>query len=69
MIIRFLWNETIAADKLTSGFQGQLAEHADKFRTVRFWIGEVHFGRQDLHDEISTRWPPVDDVDAEILAI
>jgi hypothetical protein len=36
---------------------------------VQFWITEVRLGRQDLHDEIRTGRPPLDDLDAKILAI
>jgi hypothetical protein len=69
VIIRFLSNEGIAADEIVTRFQAQFAEHAYKLRTVRLWIGEVRFGRQDLHDEIRTGRPPLDDIDAKILAI
>jgi hypothetical protein len=43
VIIRFLSNERIAADEITTRLQAQFAEHAYKLRTVRFWIGEVRF--------------------------
>jgi hypothetical protein len=43
VIIRFLSNERIAADDITTKFQAQFAEHVYKLRTVRFWIGEVRF--------------------------
>jgi hypothetical protein len=69
VIIWFLSNEGIAADEITIRLQARFAEHAYKLRIVRFWIDEVWFGRQDLHDEIRTRRPPLDDVDAKILAI
>jgi hypothetical protein len=69
VIIRFLSNEEIAADEITTRLQAQFAEYAYKLRTVRFWIGEVRFGRQEVHDEIRTGKPPLDDVDAKILAI
>jgi hypothetical protein len=68
VIIRFLSNERIAADETTTRLRAQFAEHAYKLRTVRFWIGEVRFGRQNLHDEIRTGRLPLDDVDANILA-
>jgi hypothetical protein len=41
VIILFLSNEGIIADKITTRLQAQFAEHAYKLRTVRFWIGEV----------------------------
>jgi hypothetical protein len=69
VIIRFLSNERTTADEITTRLQIQLAEHAYKLRIVRFWIGEVRFGRQDLHDEIRTGRPPLDDIDVKILAI
>jgi transposase len=69
VIIRFLSNERIAADEITTKLQAQFAKHAYKLRTVQFWIGEVRFGRQDLHDEIRTGRPPLDDVNAKSLAI
>jgi hypothetical protein len=68
VIIRFLSNEGIAADEITTRLQAQFAEHMYKLRTGRFEIGEVRFGHQDLHDEIRTGRPPLDDVDAKILA-
>jgi hypothetical protein len=69
VIIRFISNEGIAADEITTRLQTQFSKHAYKLRTVRFWIGEVWFGRQDFHDEIRTGRPPLDDVDLKILAI
>jgi hypothetical protein len=69
MIIRFLSKEGIAADEITTRLQAQFAEHAYKLRTVRFWIGQVRFGRKDLHDEIHTGRPHLNDIDAKILAI
>jgi hypothetical protein len=38
-------------------------------RTIRFWIAEIRFDRQDLHDEIRTGRPPLDAFDYKILAI
>jgi hypothetical protein len=69
VIIWFPSNKAIAADEITTRLQTQFAEHAYKLRTVRFWIGEVRFGRQDLYDEIRTGRRPLDDVDTKILAI
>jgi hypothetical protein len=69
VIIWFLSNERIAADEIISKLQAQFAEHAYKLRTFRFWIGEVRFGRQDLHDEIRTGRPALHDLDAKILVI
>jgi hypothetical protein len=69
VIIRFLWDEGTDANQITARLQAQFDEHLYKLPTVRFWIAEVHFGRQDLHDEIRTGRPTLDDLDAKILAI
>jgi hypothetical protein len=68
VVIRFLWNYGIDAKQITARPQAQFGEHAYKLRTVGFWIAEVRFGRQDLHDEIRTRRSRIDDLDAKILA-
>jgi hypothetical protein len=67
VIIRFLSTEGIAADEITARLQAQFPGHSYKLRTVQLWIDETRFGRQDLHDEISTGRPPLDDIDAKIL--
>jgi hypothetical protein len=69
MFIQFLWNEEIDADRIRARLQAQFGQYACKFRTVRFWIAEVWFGRQDLHAEIRTGKPPLDNLDAKISAI
>jgi hypothetical protein len=69
VIIRFLWNEGISADKITTRLQAQFGEASYKIRTVRFWIAEVQRGRADLYDEIRSGRPPLDDIDAKILGI
>jgi hypothetical protein len=69
VIIRFLWNERINTHEITRRLQAQFGEHGYAIRTVRFWIAEVPIGRQDLHDEIHTGGPPLDDLDVTILAI
>jgi hypothetical protein len=69
VIIRFLSNEGICTHKITTRFQVQFGEHSYKLRTGQFWVAEVRFGRQDLHDEIRTGSPPLDDIDAKILTI
>jgi hypothetical protein len=69
VIIQFLWNKGIAANQITARLQAQFDEHVYKLRTVRFSIAEVRFGCQDLDDEIRTGRPPLEDLDAEILAI
>jgi hypothetical protein len=69
MIIKFLWNEGIDAHKSIHRLQAQIDEHAYALQTVSFWIAEVQLGCQDLHDEIRTGRPGLDDLDAKISAI
>jgi hypothetical protein len=69
VIIRFLWNDGTDANQMTARLQAQFGEHAYKLQTIPFWIAEVRFGCQDLHDEIRTGRAPLDDRDATILAI
>jgi hypothetical protein len=49
--------------------QAQFVEHDYQLRAVQFWITEIWRGRQDLHDEIRSGRPPLDDFDGKILAI
>jgi transposase len=69
VIIRFLWNEGAYARQIADGFQAKFAEHSYELRTVRFWIAEIRRGRQDLHNEIRSGRPPLDDLDNKILEI
>jgi hypothetical protein len=54
---------------MTARLQAQFGEYADKLWTIWFRIAEVRFVRQGLHDEIRTGRPPLDGLDAKILAI
>jgi hypothetical protein len=67
--IKFLLNEGTDTRDIVDRLQVQFSEHAYKFRMVQFWIPGVQLGRQDLHDEICTGKHPLDDLDAEILAV
>jgi hypothetical protein len=69
VIIKFLLNEGADARDIEDRLQAQVGEHAYKLRTIQFWIIEARLGRQDLHDEIRTGRPPLDDLDAKILAM
>jgi hypothetical protein len=68
VIIKFLWNERTDVRDIADRLQTQFAEHTDQLRTIRFWIVEARLGRQDLHNAIRTGKPPLDDLDAKILA-
>jgi hypothetical protein len=54
VIVWNLWNERIDANQIIARLQAQFDEYAYKFRTVRLWIAEVRFSRQDLYDESRT---------------
>jgi hypothetical protein len=69
MNITFLLNERVDARNIADKLRAHFGERAYKLRIVQFWIAEGWLGRQDLHDEIRTRKPPLDGLDAKTLAI
>jgi hypothetical protein len=69
MIIKFLWNDGVDTRQIVARLQAQFAEHFYQLRTVRFWITEIRCGRQDLHEEIRSGRPHLDDLDSKNLEI
>jgi hypothetical protein len=69
MIIKFLWNDGLDVHDIADKLQTQFIENIYQLQTIRFWITDARIGRQDLHDEIRTGRPPLDDLDAKILTI
>jgi hypothetical protein len=69
VIIKFLWNERADARQIVTILQAELGENSYQLRTVQFWIGEIRRCCQDLHDEMRSRRPPLDDLDSKILVI
>jgi hypothetical protein len=65
VIIQCLWNQGINANQITARLQAQFGEHVYKLQMIQFGISEVRFDRQDLHDEIRTGRPPLDDLNAK----
>jgi hypothetical protein len=68
MIIKILWNKRVDACDIADSLQGHFGEHAYQLGMIRFWIAEARLDRQDLHAEIRTGRPSLDDLDARILA-
>jgi hypothetical protein len=69
VIIKFLWNDGADARKIADTLWEQFAEYCYQPRTVRFWIAEIGRCRQDLHDEIRSGRPPLEDLDSKIMEI
>jgi hypothetical protein len=49
--------------------QAHFEDKAYALRTVRFWIGEVRRGRQDLHDKHRSGRSPLYHIDTQILHV
>jgi hypothetical protein len=69
IIIKFPTNEGLEARQILAKLQAHCGSRAYALRTVRFWIGEVRRGREDLHDEHHPRRPLLDVLDTAILGI
>jgi hypothetical protein len=69
VIIRFLYNEEADAHEIFRRLEAQFGDSSDALRTLKYWIGEIRRGRKDLHDEIRSGRPALDELDARILAI
>jgi hypothetical protein len=66
VIIIFLHNKRANAHNITQRLQAQFTQDIYALRTVQFWIGQVHHGRQDIHDENCMKRLLLDDLDAKI---
>jgi hypothetical protein len=69
VIIKFLWNEKTNAHEITQRLQAQFHEEAYTFRTIQFWIGELHRARQDFRDDFRPGRSSLNDFDAIFLPI
>jgi hypothetical protein len=69
MIIRFLYSEKTDTHDIIQRLQAQFDQNAHALRKVKFWIGEVCRGRQDLYDENCMGRPLLDNFDTKILTI
>jgi hypothetical protein len=69
VIIRFLFNEKVSADEIQRRLTAQFGEDSYSIRSVRRWCQYLRQGRKDLHDEQRPGRPPLDNIDAKILAL
>jgi hypothetical protein len=51
VVIRFLTNESVDAQKIVRRRSTRFEKHASTVRTVPFWMPKLHGGREDLRDE------------------
>jgi hypothetical protein len=61
IILKFLTKENVDAYEILAKLQAHFEDKACALRTVRFWMGEVQPGREDLHDEHRSGSPSLDD--------
>jgi hypothetical protein len=69
VIIKFLSNKRAGSCKIAAKLQRQCAERAYQFQIVQFCMTEIRRGRQDLHNEIRSGGPLLDDLDGKFFAI
>jgi hypothetical protein len=67
-IICFLANRNWNANKIAAALKEDFGQDVYALRTVTGWLVEIRRGRQDLHDFQSSGRPPLDHIDAQILA-
>jgi hypothetical protein len=69
VIIKFILNERVDPGDIADRLQAKFGGHASQLRTVQFWITQGWLSHQDLHGDIRTGRPPLNDLDAKILAV
>jgi transposase len=62
VIIKFLANDGLGADKIEEKVRVQFAENASSLRAVQFWIAEVKRSREDLDHKPRPGRPPAADL-------
>jgi hypothetical protein len=67
-IIRFLFKEGVNANQIHMRLLAQFGDEAYSLRSVRRWYQYVRQGRELIHDELRSGWPPVDFLDIQILS-
>jgi hypothetical protein len=67
--VNFLTKEITRAYAILVKLQARFEDTANASRTIRFWMGEVRRGWEDLRDEHDSEKPPLDHMDSQILHI
>jgi hypothetical protein len=67
-VIKFFDVKRFALDRIVAEFASVSGEQASAKKAVEYWIQQVKFGRLDMKEEGKHGHPPLDDVDARILA-
>jgi hypothetical protein len=57
-----------ALDRIVAELASVSGEQADTKKAVEYWIRQIKLGRSDMEDEAKDSRPPLDHVDARILA-
>jgi transposase len=69
IIIQCLMRENMDTHEILAELQAHFEDKAYALPTVRFWIGEVRRGREDLSDKHRSGRPALDHIDTQILHI
>jgi hypothetical protein len=69
VIIKFLAKENLGADEILAKLQARFKDKASALQTVRFWMGQVQRGCEDLRDEHRSGRSPLDYIDTQITVI
>jgi transposase len=60
IIIIFVTNENMDAHEILAKLQAHVEDKEYALRTVRFWMGEIRGGREELPDEHRSGRPRLD---------
>jgi len=68
-VIKFLRTKGLKLPAIVQELSNTYGADAYPETDVKYWIHELKLGREDLHDQGGPGRPPLDDVDAKILAL
>jgi hypothetical protein len=67
-VIKFLYAKKFTLDRSVTELASVYGEQTYAKKAVEYWIHQVKLGRSDMEDEAKHGRPPLDNVDARILA-